>query len=220
TVEIRADNVGQLSDAARVRNRNVEAADRSAAAHAGKRVRQSAARTMVVEAERQIVAWSIPASTAAPARGSGSERVIQTYVQIVAVAVGGGDVMEILITARQIWQWNVLQQSLRSSVDLRNRVVSVFGVRPGNKNPYWLSRFRPGSICGLRKIPLPLQRGWHGRKLIERIFSALAVVVDEIERLASAMVDVRDIQRSATDPPKLFCRYAGFSVGCPVSEYG
>ena len=103
-VEVGANNVGQLADAARVGNRNVKAADRSIAAYAWERIRQVGARPVVVKAEGQIVARGVAASAAASARGRCAEGVVQTYVQIVAVAVGGSYEVEVLEIARQVRQ--------------------------------------------------------------------------------------------------------------------
>ena len=47
------------------------------------------------------------------------------------------------------------------------------------------------------KVPLTLQQRRHGRKLIERILSVLAIEVDEIKSLAATAIDVRNIQRPA-----------------------
>ena len=51
------------------------------------------------------------------------------------------------------------------------------------------------SVGGLREISLPLQQRWHRRKLIERIFRALSVVINEIKSLAATVVDVGNVQR-------------------------
>ena len=90
-----------------------------------------------------------------------------------------------------------MQQSLRRGVDLRNRGVGVSSVGRGIKDPDRLSRFGSGSVGGLGKVPLPLQQRWYCRKLVERIFRAPAVVVDEIKSLAPAMIDMWNVQRPA-----------------------
>src|ERR1700683_1128602 len=115
-VKVRANNVGQLSDAARVRHRNVKASDRRAAAYAWERIREIGARAVVVKAQLHAVARSVAASAVpAAAHGCCPKGVVQTYVQIVAVAVRGGNVVEVLIIARQVWQRDIWQQSLRDA---------------------------------------------------------------------------------------------------------
>src|ERR1700683_5060279 len=87
-VKVRANNVGQLSDAARVRHRNIKASDRRAAAYAWERIREIGARAVVVKAHLQAVARSIAASAApATAYGCCPKGMVQTYIEIVAVAV-------------------------------------------------------------------------------------------------------------------------------------
>ena len=75
---------------------------------------------------------------------------------------------------------------------------------------------RSRRVCSLRKIPLPLQRRWYRRELIERIVPVLAVEIDEIKSLGPAVVDMRNIQRPAHGPAetilqirRLFRRRAG-----------
>ena len=156
---------------------------------------------MIVETELQAVARCVAAtaSATASARGRCAKAVVDTYVQIVAVAGGGSHIVEVLISARQVRQRNIGQQSQRYRVDLRNRVAGRIAgerlVRRGIENLY---RHRVGSrSVGLGKVTLPLQQRGHGRKLIERIFPLLAVEVDEVKSLGAAMVDMRNVERSA-----------------------
>ena len=96
--------------------------------------------------------------------------------------------MKVLIAARKVRQRNILQQSLRRRVDLRNRVAGV-GLQgkgalvAGLKICTVPARLRRCRWC-LGEVSLPFQQRRHRRKLIERIFAALAVVVDEIKSLA------------------------------------
>ena len=108
--------------------------------------------------------------------------------------------MEVLEVARQVRQRNIRQQSLRHRVDLRNGVVGVRSVSDGIENLHRLSGVGSRGICGLRKVSLPLQQRRDGRELVERIRRALAVVIDEIKSLATAVVDMGDVQRSAHGP--------------------
>ena len=66
-VEVDADDVGQLADAARVGDRNIKAAHRSVAADAWKRIGQGGAGSVVVKAKGEIVARSIAATATASA---------------------------------------------------------------------------------------------------------------------------------------------------------
>ena len=106
--------------------------------------------------------------------------------------------MEVLIVARQVRHRNILQQSLRRRVNLRNRVAGlqwrVAGEGRVCRRIENLYRFSRGE-CGLGEVSLPLQQRWHSRKLIKRIFRALAVVIDEIKSLGPAVVDVGNIKR-------------------------
>src|SRR5262249_34694153 len=125
-----------------------------------------------------------------------TERVIDSNVQVIAAIVGGGHEMKVLITARrrcQVRQRNVGEQSLGNWVDCSNRVVRKRRTSCGIKNLYGLSCISTRRICRLREVSLPFQQSRDRRKLIERIFSAASVVIDEKERLCAAVIDLRDI---------------------------
>src|SRR5580700_9621941 len=106
--------------------------------------------------------------------------------------------MKILIISRQIRSGNVLQQSGRDRVDLRDRVVPVGRVGRGIEDLDRPPTRCAGGITCPRKVALPLQQCRNSRKLIERILSAFAVVIDEEERLGSTVIDLWNIER-ATD---------------------
>src|SRR5271165_2159130 len=96
-VEVGANNVRKFADAARVRDRNVKAVDGGVAAHTGERICQVGTRPVVVEAERQVVARGIAATAPASAAcGRCAEAAVYANVEIIAVAVGGSYVMEVL----------------------------------------------------------------------------------------------------------------------------
>ena len=85
-VEVHAGNVGQLANAADVRNRHVKAANAGGAAYAGKWVRQVGGRGMIVEAKSEVVARRPEAGTPAPTaiwRRSSAKIVHQAYVEII-----------------------------------------------------------------------------------------------------------------------------------------
>src|SRR5580658_8815230 len=156
---------------------------------------------MVVKTDLQTVTRSVTASTSsAPSpRGCRAKTVVDADVQVVAIVGGGGHEVEVLKCARQVRHRNIRQQSLRYRVDLRNLVARESGVGQGIENLYRLpahgSRIADG--LGLGKASVSLQQRRHRRKLIERIFSVLAVEVDEVKRLGPAVVDVGNVQRSA-----------------------
>ena len=77
-----------------------------------------------MEAKSEVVARRPEAGTPAPTaiwRRSSAKIVHQAYVEIVTIAVGGRNVVEVLGCARQIGQRDVLEQSLRNWTDLAAR---------------------------------------------------------------------------------------------------
>ena len=131
-IEVEAEAVGQLADTANITDGHIKAANARIAAHAGERIGDVGARPVIVKAESQVVAWS--ASSPPPsARWRGAKGVIDPHVEIVAVTGSGGHEMKILIIAGKIRQRDVVQQSCRGGIDLRNRIVRERSVRAGLK---------------------------------------------------------------------------------------
>ena len=77
---------------------------------------------MIVEADSQIITRGIP-SRSASAQCGGAKGVIDSDVQVVATIVGGSNEMEVLKSSRQIRLRDVLQQTLRNGINLRDRIV-------------------------------------------------------------------------------------------------
>src|SRR5580698_8589289 len=150
-IEIEAQTIGQFSDAANICNRNIEAANVGAAAHAGKRIGKRRACPMIVKAKSKVVTRSSPASastTPAPTRGCGAEAVIDANIQIVAFTVGRCHKMKILKISRcwsEVRQWDICQQTSRSRIDLRNRVVKKMSIGGRIVNLHRLPGLQPCS---------------------------------------------------------------------------
>src|SRR4029077_7268458 len=122
-IEIEAKTVGEFTDAAVVSNRHVETANRRAATNARERIREVRIRAVIVKAKGQIVARSATSSTTPPSGGCGTQRVVDTDVQVVAATVRGCHEMEILETPWKIRLRDVLQQRVGNWIYLWERVV-------------------------------------------------------------------------------------------------
>src|SRR5215472_5544271 len=188
-VEVKTKAVGELANAANVPQGNVETADAGASRNARKRIRNLRFRSVIVKAKGQIVPRSPPPPAAPPPHGGSAESVIDAYVQVIAAVVGRGHEMEVLESTGKIGLRNVLQKALRNRIDLGQRVVGEGSVGRGIDNGHRLPIH-----CGLREVPLPFQQGGHGRKLIEWILAALAVVVEKEKRLGATVIDLGNVQ--------------------------
>src|SRR5271155_516710 len=161
----------------------------------------------------KIVLRTSAASALTPATQGRAKTMIYANIQVVAAAVGGGDEVEILIIARQVWHRNIRQQSGGYGIDLRNRIIRELCAGGGIENLHWLPDIRARGVQSLGKIPLAFEQSRHRRKLIEGILTALSVVIHKKESLVSAVVDLGNIQRPADGSAKAVLFISGFDFG-------
>lgn len=168
---------------------------------------------MVVKTECEIVPGSSTPAAARSTHRRSTEGVIDSHVQIVAVAGGGGDEVKVLEVSRQVRAGNVLQQASRNGGGRSRPRTGLRGesgndtpgescVRRGVEDLYLLAFGRTGSVPNATEISLAFLQSRDGRKLVEGILAPLAVVIDKEKRLAATVIDAWDVERTSDGAPE------------------